>query len=159
MSDGETVHGEVRRLWTKRAKGGPMDPHESVALVTGEGIEGDANHRGRRQVTLIEEEAFEAITRELTEEFGPERGERADPILRRANVLLRGVSLEGTRGRILRLGPCRLEVHGETRPCNQMEEALPGLQAALDPHWRGGVYATVLEGGEVAVGDSVRWEG
>jgi MOSC domain-containing protein YiiM len=146
---GEAV-GAVVRLWTKRCKGGPMDPQETVTLVAGEGIVGDANHRGRRQVTLIAEEAW----REIAQELGP----GADPALRRANVLVRGLDLERSRGRILRLGPARLEVHGEVRPCRKMEESLPGLQKALDPHWRGGVYATVLEGGKVAVGDGVGWE-
>jgi MOSC domain-containing protein YiiM len=39
-----------------------------------------------------------------------------------------------------------------------MDEAAPGLQAALQPDWRGGVFAQVLEGGIVCIGDSVTWE-
>jgi MOSC domain-containing protein YiiM len=127
-----------------------MDARETVSLVAGEGIVGDANHRGRRQVTLISEEAWRAVAEEL--------GPTVDPVMRRANVLVRGVDLEQSRGRVLRLGSARLEIHGEVRPCRQMEETHAGLQKALDPHWRGGVFATVLEGGEVAVGDAVAWE-
>jgi len=38
-----------------------------------------------------------------------------------------------------------------------MDEAAPGLQAALRPDWRGGVFAQVMVGGVIRVGDSVRW--
>ncbi len=34
-----------------------------------------------------------------------------------------------------------------------------GLREALVPHWRGGASCQVLEGGRIALGDPVRWEG
>ena len=150
MSQKPGTRGAVARLWVKRFKNGPMDPHATVTLVAGEGIVGDANHRGRRQVTLIAKEAWDAVAEEL--------GPTVDPVMRRANVLVEGIDLEASRGRILRLGATRLEIHGEVRPCRRMEEAHAGLQQALDPHWRAGVYATVLDGGEVSVGDAAGWE-
>jgi MOSC domain-containing protein YiiM len=39
-----------------------------------------------------------------------------------------------------------------------MEAALPGLEAALRPAWRGGVFGEVLTGGTIRAGDAVRWE-
>jgi len=39
-----------------------------------------------------------------------------------------------------------------------MEDAAPGLKAALAPDWRGGAYGMVLEGGPLALGDAVAWE-
>ena len=39
-----------------------------------------------------------------------------------------------------------------------MDEAQPGLRAALEADWRGGVYAEVLNDGEIAVGDTVEWD-
>jgi MOSC domain-containing protein YiiM len=39
-----------------------------------------------------------------------------------------------------------------------MDEALPGLRARMAVDWGGGVFAQVLEGGEISVGDEVRWE-
>lgn len=139
----------VEALWVKRAHRGPMDAAEEVFMQERSGIEGNADRGGRRQVTLIEVEVFEALRSELSPEV--------DPVMRRANVLLRGVRLEGTRGRLLALGEARLRIRGETRPCERMEETLPGLQAGLDPAWRGGAYAEVERGGVVRVGDPVRW--
>src|SRR5690606_27104930 len=81
-----------------------------------------------------------------------------NPAARRANILLRGVDLTRSRGRVLRIADCRLRIAGETRPCERMDEALPGLRAAMRPAWRGGVFAEVLDDGFVAIGDPVEWQ-
>jgi MOSC domain-containing protein YiiM len=128
-----------------------MDALDRAELKPGDGLVGNADLRTRRQVTLIEAERWEDVRAEL--------GERdLDPRLRRANLLVRGVPLAESRGRVLRVGPTRVLIHGETRPCRLMEDAHPGLQRALEPDWRGGVYAEVVEGGPIAVGDRVEWE-
>lgn len=138
--------GRVEAIWTKRAKRGPMDPVERATLVVGEGIEGDANRgRARRQVTVIDRAAWERATAEI--------GVDVDPSARRANVMVSGVELEESCGRVLGLGPCRVRIEGETTPCHRMDEACEGLQRALGPEWRGGVYGVVLDGGEIAVRD------
>jgi hypothetical protein len=39
-----------------------------------------------------------------------------------------------------------------------MDEACPGLQAALSPPWGGGAFGEVIEGGAIALGVPVVWE-
>ena len=146
---GRVVSGTLVAIWIKRAKRGPMDAALSASLVAGRGIAGNANQGGRRQVTLIEEEVWAAMMGEL---------DAALPTAaRRANLVVRDLPLLASRGRRLRVGRALLHVNGETRPCERMDEALPGLRAAMSLPWRGGAFAAVVEGGVVAVGDDVEW--
>ena len=127
-----------------------MDSVEEATLVAGKGVAGSVDRSRRRQVTLLESEAWAACMTEL--------GVDKDPAFRRANILLGGLRLAQTRGRTLVVGDARLAIGGELTPCERMDEVTPGLQAALRPGWRGGVFAQVLVGGVIRVGDPVEWE-
>ena len=140
--------GRVEFLWIKRAQRGPMDEVPQATFIVRRGIEGNADIGGRRQITVIARERWH----ELTEALGD-----VDPVLRRANVMVSGIELEASRGRLLQVGDARVRVNGETRPCRALDFALPGLQHALDPRWGGGVYAEVTVGAVVRVGDIVQW--
>lgn len=142
--------GRLQAIWIKRMKRGPMDPVKTAELVAGRGIIGNANQGGRRQVTVIEQEVWEELMRQL--------GGDLPPSARRANLMVEGVRLAESRGRVLRVGPCRVRIFGETRPCERMDEALPGLRAAMRPAWGGGAFGEVLDDGQIAVGDRVFWE-
>jgi MOSC domain-containing protein YiiM len=139
----------LEAIWRKRAHRGPMDPLDAAELVAEVGLAGNANRGGRRQVSVISAEAWERATAAL--------GCDVDPAARRANLLVRGLELRESRDRTLLIGACRILVGGETRPCYRMDEAAPGLQDALRPEWRGGVYGQVLEGGTIRIGDPVGW--
>jgi len=140
------LHG----IWIKRAHRGRMDAAVRATLVAGTGLATNANQGGRRQVTVIDLERWH----ELMDRLGADLETSA----RRANLVIDSLDLFDSRGKTLRVGTTRLHILGETRPCERMEEALPGLQAAMRERWGGGAFAEVIHGGEIAVGDAVEWE-
>ena len=127
-----------------------MDAAAQATLVAGRGIEGNADHGGTRQVTLIDLERWQ----ELMDRSGAD----LDTDARRANLVVEGLDLFDSRGKTLRIGGTRLVIRGETRPCERMDEALEGLKAAMRERWGGGAFAEVIEGGTIAIGDEVSWE-
>jgi MOSC domain-containing protein YiiM len=141
--------GRLAAIWIKRFKGGPMDERRAARLIAGWGLEGNANQGGKRQVTILSSDAWNRVRDEL--------GVHVEPAARRANLFVEGIELERSRGRTLLVGNVRIQIRGETRPCEQMERAHPGLRVTLGPDWRGGVYGEVLDDGDIAVGDAVRW--
>jgi len=142
--------GTLERIWIKRAKRGPMDPVRAATLEAGSGLIGNANRGGRRQVTIISRERWTELMAALNADL--------DPATRRANLLVSGIDLRNSRDRVLRIGATRVRINGETRPCERMEEAHPGLQAAMRDRWGGGAFAEVVDGGEIRVGEPVAWD-
>lgn len=151
--------GEIEAIWIKRFKGGPMDAVSEAEMIPRKGLVGNADQGGRRQVTIIDAEAWDWVMQELEVKIHPAQ--------RRANIMVRGVNLANSRKRILRLGECRVRIFFEAKPCERMDEVYFGLKDALNKQWRGGVCAEVITGGRVQVKDhafsqwnqyQVRWE-
>jgi MOSC domain-containing protein YiiM len=141
--------GKLEAIWTKRARRAPMDAKLTARAIPGKGLEGCANNSRTRQVTLIEREVWDDLMRKADSSEPPSS--------RRANLMVSGISLANTRGRLLRVGPVLLRIGGETRPCERMDEAVSGLQDLMDANWGGGAFAEVIEGGEISIGDPVEW--
>jgi MOSC domain-containing protein YiiM len=136
-----TNEHRVKALWIRRSEGGPMEAQTELTIETGAGIVGDHTLGRLRHVTIIFEADWNAAAAEL--------GRPVDPAGRRANVLVSGGNGARFVGRQVRLGPAVLEIKGITRPCPVMEKAAPGMQAALQPEGRSGIWGRVLEGGQV----------
>jgi MOSC domain-containing protein YiiM len=143
--------GRIERIWIKPAHRIPMKAVACVELVEGKGVAGSVDRSRRRQVTLLAAESWQRCLTALKAD--------TDPGARRANILVSGIRLAHTRGRVLQIGAALVEVGGELTPCERMDEALPGLQAELRKDWGGGVFGQVLRGGEIAVGDPVAFMG
>ncbi len=127
-----------------------MDALERATLVPGTGLEGSVGRSTRRQVTLIEREVWDRMQEELQAQIPYSA--------RRANMMLSGIHLVDTRGKLLRIGETLIKIGGHTMPCERMDEACDGLRAKLEPHWGGGAFAQVISGGIIQVGDEVAWE-
>ena len=134
---------------------GTMQELPRAAVTAGGGVADDFRGRpGRRQVTMLSLENWQAACAQAGRPELPWT-------TRRANLLVSGIDLAAAgeaaaEGCLLRIGAVELEVTGETAPCERMEEAWPGLRAALAVAGRGGVTCRVLRGGELAAGDPVQ---
>lgn len=125
-----------------------MTETDRAELLPGLGLSVEPFHKGKRGLTLLSTQSWAEVCREL--------GADIPWTTRRANVLIDGLDLPSTVGQMLAIGPVRLLVHGETRPCGLMDEYHPGLKDALIPSMRAGVHAQILMGGSIAVGQSVK---
>jgi MOSC domain-containing protein YiiM len=142
--------GRLERIWIKRAHRGPMDAVLHAECREMAGLADNVDRSRRRQITVLEQESWERLMSQL--------GGTSDPSSRRANLLVSGIALAHTRGRVLRIGGVRLIVGGEVTPCERMEEVIPGLQEAMRQDWAGGAFTQVLTSGTIHVGDAVEWE-
>jgi MOSC domain-containing protein YiiM len=141
------VMSKLEQIWIKRMKRGPMDPADRARVVAGKGIVGNANQGGKRQVTILSDRHWKSVTSPL--------GETPDARIRRANLLVSDIDFSEARGRILKIGEVRIRIYGETRPCEQMGNAVPGLKDVMSVAWGGGAFGEILDDGEITVGDQV----
>lgn len=117
-----------------------------VSPVTG--LVGDhyCQKRGNsREVTLIQHEHLA----EIAQRMGVES---VAPDLLRRNLVVSGLPLSSLNGKRFRIGDVVLSGTGPCSPCARMDEALGrgGLRAMSR---RGGITATVIQGGTIRIGD------
>ena len=129
-----------------------MQTVERVRVSVEAGLEGDFRGAQKgRQVTVLSEAAWRQACAEL--------GTELPWTTRRANLLVDGLEFSaGDPGRTLRIGEVELVVTEETDPCSRMDEQHPGLTAALEPDWRGGVCCDVVGAGAIRLGDRAEFD-
>lgn len=141
------MNGKIEALWLRPAARLPVQSVAQALAIAGQGLDGDHAGGGKRQITILSREAWDAACRTL--------GRALDPGTRRANVMVSGIDLATAIGATLQLGTVLIELLGETRPCELMDDGgRLGLQAALRPERRGGVFGRILQGGTLQVGDA-----
>jgi molybdenum cofactor synthesis domain-containing protein len=138
--------GRVVSVNVSEEKGVPKTPRERATFVAGHGI-GDDAHAGpwHRQVSLLAAESM-GVMRRLGADVGPGAfGE---------NVTTEGIRVHslplGTR---LRLGEALVEVTQIGKECHDRCAIFAAAGDCVMP--REGVFARVLEGGEVQAGDAI----
>jgi len=152
-----TWTGRLTGIYLAREAKGALEPAASAMAVEGKGLEGDRYAAGAgsfstwpgggRHVTLIEEEALEAIAQESKKELPAASARR--------NLTTRGVPLNHLVGKTFRVGAVTLAGIRLCEPCEHMEtlSGVPGVRAAL--LHRGGLRAEIVSGGEFRVGDEI----
>jgi len=143
---------------------------ESIALITGHGVEGDA-HAGKtvqhrsdkrrnpdapnlRQIHLMHAELFDCVA---------ELGLKVMPGQMGENITTRDIDILGLpRGTQLKMGEAVIEITGLRNPCKYLNDIAPGLmKACLARHEDGtlfpqsGVMGIIISGGEVRAGDTI----
>lgn len=136
----------------------PMTAVEQVNAVAGRGLEGDRyflkkgtftdnpNTTGR-EVTLIEEEAIEALERDY--------GVKIVSTDARRNIVTRGVPLNHLVGKEFRVGDVTLRGVRLNEPCNHLA-SLTDQKVKTGLVHRGGLRAEILNDGVIGVGDPIQ---
>ena len=138
--------GSITNLHIARVKETPSDPVQEATAISGMGLEGDRSCRegNMRQVLIMDNETlgvFDLVPGQIKE-----------------NITVSGLDLSQTQaGQVVFIGDeVTMEIVGECEPCGKMDAIRQGLRTELD-HQRG-MLATVINGGPIKVGDSIRVE-
>jgi hypothetical protein len=148
--------GVVAALLVAPEAEAPMTRVETAEALAGRGLDGDryAVERGTfsgspgqgYDLTLVTAEALEQLERDGI----PFSWEEA-----RRNVVTRGIDLNALVGRRFTVGPVTCYAQRLDEPCIHLERlSRPGVLRGL-VH-RSGIRVDILEGGTIAVGDSIR---
>ena len=138
-----------------------MESLAAAEVIAGAGLAGDryaegrgtfSDREGNREITFVAEEALAAYAANPAAEITIQ-----GPDLRR-NLLTRGVELMDLIGRKFRIGEAIFLGLRACPPCTHLARLL-GTQAILKGFAHsGGIYAQVLQGGRIGVGEIIEVE-
>jgi MOSC domain-containing protein YiiM len=142
----------IKAIAIKNRSRVPMQSIDSAKITVNSGILGDLRGAQKdRQITILSESAWKQACASINVEL--------PWTVRRANLLVDEVDFdENFVGKSIRIGTVELKVTQETVPCSNMDAQQPGLTAALETNWRGGVCCNVIQPGEIRIGDSVEFD-
>jgi MOSC domain-containing protein YiiM len=150
------IRGQLIGIFAGQRKGGDLQSFEQIEAVAGRGLAGDRYFLKEgtfsekdgpdREVTLIEVEALEALTRECDITLPPAQARR--------NLLTRGVPLNHLIGQEFTVGPVLLRGLRLCEPCGHLEKLTRvGVKSGLIH--RGGLRAQIIAGGTLKTGDQI----
>ena len=146
----------VETIFTTPEGSAPMEEVEAIDAVARQGLRGDRYMKGTGyysgmdecEVTFIEGEAIEEIREEFDIDLSDGRHRR--------NVVTSGVSVHDLLNEQFRVGDVTFEGTRPRPPCAHVEQVADesGVARALK-NKRGGICASVVEDGEIHVGDEL----
>lgn len=152
MWKGEVVHTQLAS-----AAGVPMTVTSELTAIAGKGIEGDRYLKGigffsqnkgpHRQVTLFESEVLDTLKRDHNKDMTPTDS--------RMNLITRGVPLSHLVGQTFLVGDVTLRGVKLNEPCQHLVDVVGKAVMSCLIH-RCGLFAEVLQGGTIRVGDPVQ---
>jgi MOSC domain-containing protein YiiM len=139
--------GSVVGLAVRPGMNKPMCVLDQIVVTVEDAVVEDYGKSLKRGITLLSSMQWQQVQDEL--------GAELPWHLRRANVLIEAKSLVHLIGKTICIGDVQVAITTETDPCSLMETLHSGLEAALTPDCRGGVYGKVVKGGAIKIGDVV----
>ena len=138
--------GTITNIHIARVKETPSDPVQEATAIANQGLEGDRSCKpdALRQVLVMDKETLDEM--ELT------------PGIIKENITTTGIDIAQVKvGQVFFIGDqVTLEAVGECEPCGKLDAIRPRLQERLNH--RRGMLTTVINGGPIKVGDSIRIE-
>ena len=145
--------GRVEHIFIAPLKAAPVKACQRVEAIAGLGLEGDRYCDPRMrdpgeetQVTLIEVEHIEAFVRSTGLAMRPDGPRR--------NLVTRGVALNDLVGKRFRVGEALLEGVELCEPCAVFARNTHRQAVKAFVH-KGGLRASIVEGGGIRVGDAI----
>lgn len=146
----------VETIYTTPEGSAPMEEVEDIEAVERQGLRGDRYMKGTGyysgmdecEVTLIESEAIEEIRDDYDIDLTDGRHRR--------NIVTHGIEVYDLLDGEFRIGEATFEGSRPRPPCAHVEQVAneSGVARALKNH-RGGICVSVVEGGEIQVGDEL----
>lgn len=144
------LSGEIHRISVSKKRGTKKHNIDCATIIASHGIDGDA-HAGphHRQISLLPLESFAKVRTKLP---SVEPGDFAE------NITVSGLDFGNTKvGQCLLLGETtKLRVTQIGKTCHKGCYIRTIVGDCIMP--REGIFTEVIEGGNIAVGDSIRWE-
>jgi MOSC domain-containing protein YiiM len=145
--------GKIYSINVSAGKGVPKESVAKAVLVKGHGIRDDA-HAGTpvRQVSLLD---MESVRGQMADAAAKKATVQIRPGIYAENLTTEGVNLAALKiGDLLRVGKTAvLQISKIGKECHSHCAIYHQVGDCIMP--RKGIFAEVLEGGEIAVGDSI----
>ena len=145
--------GKIYSINVSAGKGVPKESVAKAVLVKGHGIKDDA-HAGTpvRQVSLLD---MESVRGQIADAAAKKATVQIRPGIYAENLTTEGVNLAALKiGDLLRVGKTAvLQISKIGKECHSHCAIYHQVGDCIMP--RKGIFAEVLEGGEIAVGDSI----